>query len=233
MKKRPPFEFSLALTRGESILGLGYLLAELFLIPGLLMKLSTAVGGISEALLNFIFYILNALCCIVIFRHLLHRSVIQAGQRFFRLIGVTVAAFAGLYGASRVLNQAIAYLMPEFSNINDAAILAMVAAHPVLLGIGTIVLSPIAEECLFRGLLFTPFYKKRRNFAYLFSTLAFCAIHVTGYVGMYPPETLIICFLQYLPAGLLLGWACGASGSLFAPMLVHSAFNAVSFFTLR
>ena len=233
MKKRTPFEFSLRLSRSETVLGLGYLLAELFLLPSLLMSLSAAVGGLSDATVNFIYYILNALFCVLIFRRLLGQSVEMAGKRFFRLIGVTLFTFAVLYGATWVQNGLIQWMLPDFSNVNDAAIAVMVGAHPILMGLGTMVLVPIAEECLFRGLLFVPFYKARRSFAYILSALAFCGVHVIGYVGIYPPQTLIVCFFQYLLAGLLLGWACGASGSLFAPMLVHSAFNAVSFFTLR
>lgn len=233
MKQKTPYEFSLHLSRSEWILGTMYLAMELFLLPSALFFVSDALGGLSDAVTNFLFYVCNAVFCVLIFRPLLSRSVETAGERGLRFIGVTAGAFLALYAVMSLGNRMIAYLDPEFANVNDAAITAMAAESPWLLGIGTMLLVPFAEECLFRGLLFTPFYAKRRPVAYAVSTAAFCAVHVIGYVGMYPPETLALCFVQYIPAGLLLGWAYAASGSLFAPMLVHSAVNAVSFFALR
>ena len=35
-------------------------------------------------------------------------------------------------------------------------------------------------------------------------------------------------FLQYLPAGLCLAWAYTKADTIFAPILIHAAVNAVS-----
>ena len=231
--KKQRFPFPLTLLPMEMGLGWLYLAAEFLLIPSLIYTLGGFFGGFSNAAANFIYYLTNALCCAAIFRRLLRQSLDQAGAHPGCLLLCSVGAFLGYQICFRILDWIIRVTMPGFSNVNDNAILTMVASAPLLMGIGTILLVPIAEECLFRGLIFVPMYRKNHFLGYLVSTLAFCAIHVVGYIGIYPPKLLLLCFLQYIPAGLLLGWACAASGSLFAPMLVHSAINAVSFLTLR
>lgn len=230
-KQRVPFPLSLLPM--EMGLGWLYLAAEFLLIPPLIYTLGGLFGGFSDATANFIYYLTNALCCGLIFRRLLHQSLEQAGKHPGQLLLCSVGAFLVYQICFHVLDWIMRSMMPGFSNVNDDAILTMVSSAPVLMGIGTIVLVPIAEECLFRGLLFVPMYRKNHALGYILSTLAFSAIHVVGYIGIYPPKLLLLCFLQYIPAGLLLGWACAVSGSLFTPMLVHSAINAVSFLTLR
>lgn len=231
--KKKRFSFPLSLQPMEMGLGWLYLAAEFLLIPSMIYLLGGFFGGFSDATANFVYYLTNALCCGLIFRRLLHQSLVQAGKRPGHLLLCSVGAFLAYQLCFRLLDWILQVTMPGFSNVNDNAIVSMVASAPLLMGIGTILLVPIAEECLFRGLLFIPLYRKNRALGYLVSTLAFSAIHVVGYIGIYPPKLLLLCFLQYIPAGFLLGWACAASGSLFASMLVHSAVNAVSFLTLR
>ena len=95
------------------------------------------------------------------------------------------------------------------------------------------IMVPLAEECLFRGLIFTGLLGKNRNGAYLLSVLGFCAIHISGHLGSADVLTLAVCFLQYIPAGLVLAWSCERSGSLFAPILIHAAVNVGSLLALR
>jgi membrane protease YdiL (CAAX protease family) len=56
---------------------------------------------------------------------------------------------------------------------------------------------------------------------------------VLGYIGSADLLTLALCFLQYIPAGLCLAWAYDASGSIFAPVLIHTVINALGILSLR
>ena len=58
-------------------------------------------------------------------------------------------------------------------------------------------------------------------------------IHVMGYIGQFDWLTLVLCFLQYIPAGLWLAWAYEKSDSIFAPMLIHTAINAIGIYAMR
>jgi len=45
--------------------------------------------------------------------------------------------------------------------------------------------------------------------------------------------TIILCFLQYLPAGFALAWCYRRSGSIFASILVHMTVNQMGMLLMR
>ena len=93
--------------------------------------------------------------------------------------------------------------------------------------VGTVILVPVAEEALHRGLVFGSLYHKNAAVAYLLSTVIFASVHLMGYVGVYSSLHLALAFLQYVPAGFALAWAYRRSGSIFAPMVMHAVINAL------
>ena len=94
---------------------------------------------------------------------------------------------------------------------------------------GTVLLAPLAEECFIRGLIFQGLHRKNRWAAYALSTLAFCCLHIYGYIGAYPPLTLVLCALDYVPAGIALAWSYEKADTIFAPILMHCLINALAF----
>ena len=109
----------------------------------------------------------------------------------------------------------------------------MVQENFALLTIGTVVLVPITEELLFRGLIFRGIYNRSHFWAYAISAVAFSLPHVVGYIGFYDPLLLLLCFVQYLPAGLCLGWAYARADSIFAPTLMHMIINLIGMLAMR
>ena len=91
----------------------------------------------------------------------------------------------------------------------------------------TVLLVPVAEEALYRGLLFQGFQRKSRLLAYCLSTLIFAGLHVVGYIGSADLITLCLCFAQYLPAGITLAWAYEKADTIAAPMLMHMIINLI------
>lgn len=87
-----------------------------------------------------------------------------------------------------------------------------------LLGfVNAVILAPVVEEMLFRGLLFTVL---RRYFAALptlaIVTLAFGLLHI---------ENGLLHVVSVLPAGAFLGFAREISGGIGLPILLHAAMN--------
>ena len=124
-------------------------------------------------------------------------------------------------------------ISPDFFNVNDSAISTMVDQNTDLMAIGTILLAPVAEELFYRGLIFRGFYNKKPILGYLVSTLAFASLHVVGYIGLYSPLHLLLCLLQYIPAGICLGWAYAKTDCIFAPILMHIAINQIGILSMR
>ena len=63
--------------------------------------------------------------------------------------------------------------------------------------------------------------------------LAFALIHIAGFLGSYSVLDVLLCMLQYLPAGLCLAWSCIRGETIFAPIVIHALVNAVGIYRLR
>lgn len=214
------------MTHGETVWGWIYMILQLLFIPtGLVLINIFLPKPLNDAELNFLFFCVNFLCVTVIS----HKYLIACGRISLAAPGkcVVAAVFGYLiyWGLSFAVSMCILLVYPEFNNVNDAAIQTMVDSNFALTAIGTILLVPVTEEVLFRGLIFQGLHGKSRFWAYAVSALAFCLPHVLGYIGLYSPLHLLLCFLQYLPAGLALAWAYERADSIWAPVLLHTFVN--------
>ena len=102
-----------------------------------------------------------------------------------------------------------------------------------MMALCVVVLVPVVEETLYRGLLFGRLYSKNHFLGYAVGTLVFALVHVLGYVGQYDALRLGLCLLQYIPAGLALSWAYVESDSIWAPVLMHMTINLIGMLAMR
>lgn len=211
----------------EQIWGWGYLVVQHLLLPELLRYLNQFLG-LSTAELNFTFFLVNFLAIAIIF----HRFLAANGAQMLRHpVGWAEAVILGgaaYYACSFLIEWAIFKLDPGFRNINNDNIFSMVSGSRYLMIIGTVLLVPPVEECLYRGLVFRSLYGKNHAAAYLVSIFFFALIHVMGYFGQYTPLQLVLSFCQYIPAGLCLAWAYVRGESIFAPIFIHAFINYVT-----
>lgn len=210
--------------------GWRYLAFQTLILPYLLALLPLPLN---TAQLNFLFFSLNFLCILVFFRRFLLESLEDALDRLPRILLTAVAGFFGYYALTILLNTVILWLQPSFTNLNDQSIASMSQQSHTLMAIGTVILVPLTEECLNRGSVFASLRSRSRIAAYIVSTAVFSLIHINGYIGIYPPLTMLLCFLQYVPAGICLAAAYEISGSIFAPVLIHTAVNAIGMLAMR
>ena len=92
----------------------------------------------------------------------------------------------------------------------------------LVIGAAAILLAPLAEEMLFRGILYPAI--KQAGFPRLAlwgTALAFGAVHVN--LASFVPLTVL---------ALLLTWLYEKTGNLLAPIVTHSLFNALNFVLL-
>ena len=226
--------FSGNLTNQETIGGFCYMVFQFLCLSEILSWINGSLAHpMNAAELNFIFYLVNFIAVLLIFHDFLSRALKHATQHLALLCQAVILGLVAYYACYWATDRLVSLLVPGFSNYNDQAITDMAGNNYFLMAIGTVVLAPLAEECMFRGLIFRNLYGKSHWVAYVVSIAAFAIIHIIGYLGRYAPLELLIAFLQYLPAGLCLAWAYTKADTIFAPILIHAAINAVSIGLVR
>ena len=228
------YSASNTVTSQETIGGFCYLTFQLMVLPSLLRWFNGQMSpSLNSAELNFVYYLINFIGALLIFHDFLGRNLRQAFQHPIYLCQAAILGFVAYFACRWLTTWLIGLLVPGFTNYNDASIAAMSTGNYFLMLIGTVILVPLYEECVFRGLVFRSLYGRSRWVAYLVSMLAFACIHILGYIGKYSALELLMAVLQYLPAGLCLAWSYAKSDTVFAPILVHAAINYVTIHGLR
>lgn len=216
------------MTRGEKAFGWLYLAFQLLFLPTALTWVNIQLGSpMNQAVYNFVYHGMNFAAMVCIFYCFLKDSLLSAWENFWDFIQAVVLGFVAFWFCSKVFDWVVALIHADLSNINDSAVTAMLQSNYTLMTIAVVVLAPVTEELLYRGLIFRNIWQQSKVAAYLISMVAFAAIHVIGYIGTTDPVTLILCFIQYLPAGLCLAWTYTKADNIFAPIVVHALNNAV------
>ena len=226
--------FSGNLTNRETMGGFVYLVFQLlFLGPILTWINGKLVNPLTEAELNFVFYLVNFMAILLIFHDFLGRALNQVTRHPVVFFEAVVLGLAAYFVCNQATTWLVRQLVPGFHNYNDEAIAAMRNGNFFLMAVSTVVLGPPVEECLYRGLIFRNLYKRSALAAYIVSIMAFSIIHIIGYIGVYQPLELLMAFLQYLPAGLCLAWGYMKADTIFVPIVIHAIINAVAIGIVR
>ena len=223
---------TISTTKHETIFGWIWLAFQMLALPEILSWANETMR-LSEAELNFCFFVINFIAVLLIFNKYLSRSFAQVFQHPSYFIQAVILGFVAYYACSWGMNKLFSWIAPGYTNANDASIAALSKGNFFLMAIGTVVLVPPVEECFYRGLVFRNLYGVSRPAAYLVSMAVFAFIHIIGYIQSYTPWQLVICFLQYLPAGLCLAWSYAKSDTIFAPIVIHALVNAWGIGLLR
>lgn len=136
--------------------------------------------------------------------------------------GFVIANIAVATAVVWVLERAGREVPPTQETFQAAA--ADVDALPFLL-VGAVLLAPIAEELVFRGVVYPALARRLpRSAAMWLSAVVFAVVHAAG------PETVgnVVVVAVILPFGALLAWGYERSGTLLVPIVAHVVFNAIS-----
>ena len=227
-------KLSISMTRREFLLGWSYWLISLFGLPfGLVLLSSLLAEPLTDTQINLLYFFLNFVFAVAIFHRFLWESIKAAGASAYRCLRYALLGFGIYYAASLLVSQVIVSIYPDFFNVNDGAILDMSQENWGLMALATVILVPVAEECFHRGLIFGGLHRKNRALAYLVSVVVFAGIHVVGYIGQYDWLMLLLCFAQYLPAGLVLAWVYEKTDTIIAPILIHITINQIGMSAMR
>lgn len=225
---------TLAPTPEEFTWGWAYWLTSIIALP---MVLPWANGflrvPLNEAQLNFTYYFINFLALLWIFHDYLGRGMKAVRRRPWEFCQSVILGFCAYKISYWLLSLLISLVFPGFRNLNDAAVSGMLGQNYYLTVLGITVLVPLAEELLYRGLLFGSMAKRNLPAAYAISSVLFAAVHVAAYWQEMSALHFLLSLVQYLPAGIWLAWSCTKSGSIYSSILIHAAVNLTAVGILR
>lgn len=218
-----------SMSRGELIGGFLYLPLYVIGLAWLLELTMAALGKKTDSVtLNILYFLINFLAVALIFRRFLIASLSGVAHQFWAFVQAVILGFAFYYVLSWVTVAALQFFNLAVANPNDDYVSTLAGDNFRLVAVCTILLAPMVEETLFRGLIFGNLRIKSRVAAYLVSALAFAAIHVWQFAGEVGWESTLLSAVQYLPAGVALGWTYEKADTIWAPVLVHCFINAVT-----
>lgn len=176
---------------------------------------------------NFVYFAVTCLFILIVMHSYLAKSFTDLIEcRMDALTGIITGYFG--YYIIRWLMSLIFWLVGWSGFPAVTGILSQVRLNSGVMPIVSIILAPIAEEVLFRGVVFGGLRRKSRLAAYVVSFLVFGFYCVWSKFFSGFGWDLLIDFLYYLPASLALCWCYEKGGSVWAPVLLHILINILS-----
>lgn len=211
-----------------------YYAFQLLILPELIIS-GLYLAGIKATnfTVNFIYFSVNFIVFSLIFREFLLISFRKAKTMGLQCLRYAGLGFLAYWAMNIVVFSVILALDPNFANLNNEAVGTMAQDHFELMAIATVLLVPLAEELVFRGLIFQGLHRRSRLLAYTVSASAFGVIHLIGYFGDLDLVHGLMSFAQYLPAGIALGWVYEKTDTICTPILMHMIVNFVGIFAVR
>lgn len=187
---------------------------------------------VEAARINLVFGVINAVTVTAIFRRFLAEHLRRLTERGWKLFGDLILGLLSyislVYAAAFVEEFLISALGVAYFNTNQEAVEGFVRSVPLIALVDICLLAPLTEEVLTRGLIFTGLYRKSRTLAYAVSMLVFSLAHCAAVMFDQPVGVTVISVIAYLPAGYVLAWSYERSGSIWTPIFLHAAINAVT-----
>ena len=186
--------------RGARIAGWVYFPIHAVVLPLTLGMLLLAVLGElpSDVTCNVLYYLCGLVFTLIAMWRFLRRSFDTMVGSILRCLGMMFAA----YGIART----------DYKRMIAVAVL----------------MAPLVEECLFRGVVFGTIRPKSRFWAYAASIALFSLYHVWQYVLVYQDPKLLLSALAYVPVSAALTFCYEQTRSIWPPVFFHMCINALS-----
>lgn len=159
-------------------------------------------------------------------------------------IGLTIEAGDFFYvGLGLVLQIAIALLFLPLSHLlfpegrppQEVAEIIASAEAPFLkvaLVASAVVLAPLTEELMYRGVLLRALRARGKTFAIIVSSVVFTAVHVTGLDPSQMLRSAAVVLPPLFLLALVLAWLTMRTGRLGPAIFLHSGYNLLAAFVL-
>jgi membrane protease YdiL (CAAX protease family) len=219
------------MVKSERIFGSAYLPVHIFLLPLVLAYtdvLRLINIGLSDAAVNLVYYVISFIFVLIFLFRFLKASFYELLDNPLGSLKAIVLAYLLNSFLITVMSILFASFLQEGSNPNTQEIINQTKLDTDVMIYVAVLLAPIVEETLFRGVLFGSVRSHSRLAAYIVSTLVFSVYHLWQYFFIGFDWTVLVYLLQYIPASVALCWCYEKSGSIWAPVILHAAINMIS-----
>lgn len=215
--------------RGARIAGWVYFPIHVAVLPLTIGVLLMAVLGKlpSDVTCNVLYYLIGLVFTLAVMWRFLHRSYDTMAGSILRCIGMMLAAYGIDVLLSLVLQLGAGFIGELPSPNNDAVTRLAAADHKRMIAVA-VLMAPLVEECLFRGVLFGAIRPRSRFWAYVVSIAVFALYHVWQYAFMYQDARLLLSALRYVPVSAALAFCYEQTRSIWPPVFFHMFINAMS-----
>ena len=181
---------------------------------------------LSEAVSAAVYYYIMAVLTMVVFWSFLR----NAGNILMRFLPENLLALITGFAGGVILKFLFGLLPWPLEDPNPVSWAEQYAYSPAATVLIVVILVPIVEEVLFRGLLFGSLRKRNRTTAWIASVVLFAVYSVWTFAVACGDARYLILTLQYLPMSLALTWCYDRGGSIWSPILLHAIFHAIVLF---
>lgn len=223
--KRP---FQVTMRTGEIIGGILWLVIYGFFM-GDILSLVLGLLGVSytTAQLNALFFLSNFVITALVFRRFLTKNLTLVPRNLLRTLKGMLVGFC-IYWLLQVGIGLIGDLLSGNIDIpNDDTIASIADENYRIMWAGAVLLAPMVEETLVRGLIFGNVRRLNRVAAYAAAAAVFAAMHVLSYLGQMDALTLGYNILTYGLPSIALCACYEYAGNIWASIGLHMMINAL------
>jgi membrane protease YdiL (CAAX protease family) len=217
------------LTRQEQVRGLIFFGLYFLVFPALKMVVEWALDRffglyLSEAMSAAVYYYIMGALTLAVFWSFLK----NAWDILVRFVPENLFAFGtGLLGAL-ILGFFVRLLPTPVENPEPVTWAEQFAYSPAATVTIVVVLMPLIDEVLFRGLVFGTLRRHSRPLAWAASVVLFLLYSVWTYAVAGQDARYLLLFVQYLPMALALTWCYDRGGSIWSAAALHAVLDAVA-----
>ena len=226
MLKQP---FDDLMDRRARIAGWIYLPIHVIVLPLLLGVVLYLITGKEpdDVWTNVIYYGIGFVVILATMWNYLRLSFHRLTDDIVRFFGVLACAYAVELVLSSLF-MAATQLFGELPSPNQEMVGELAGKDYKHMMAMAVLLAPIVEETLFRGVIFGSCAKKSRVLAYVVSILAFSLYHVWQYAVVMQDWTMLLGAIQYIPISAALCFCYDRSSTIWTPIFFHMFNNALA-----
>ena len=215
--------------RRERILGFVWLPIHVIALPLLLGVVLMLVTGKlpDEAQMNTIYYIISFAFIVLAVWSFLKLGYRRLVERFRAVVLMMFLAYLLQVGLSLLVNLGSG-VFGELETPNNDAINDLTKTNLKQIIAIAVLMAPIVEEVLFRGVLFGTIAKKSRVAAYAASIILFSLYHVWQFAVVEGDWSVLVNAIAYVPLSAALTFCYDRTETIWAPIFFHILVNTLA-----